>query len=200
MELFAGILGQLVEALGTLPGIGPKTAQRLAFHLLRRDPEAVARLARVMVEARQRVHPCPECFALTETDPCPICRDPNRATGELCVVAEPRDVLALERSGVFRGHYHVLNGVLSPLEGIGPETLNIQALVDRVRRGGVREVILALNHDVEGEATALYLHRLLKPLEVRMTRLASGLPAGGDLEYADDATLGHALGDRRELI
>lgn len=196
---FPGALGRLIEELGRLPGVGPKTAQRLAFHVLRQERTVVDALAQALLEAKDRVRYCERCFSFSETELCGLCRDPRRQTATLCVVAEPKDVWALERTREFAGLYHVLHGTLSPMDGIGPERLRIAELLKRLEGGTVREVILATNPDVEGEATALYLLDLLKPLGIRITRLASGLPAGGDLDYADEVTLSRALGGRRDL-
>lgn len=182
-----------------MPGIGRKTAQRLAFHLLRVPAGDVQALANAMVECRAKIRPCSRCFSITEEDPCAICADPKRDDALLCVVEQPSDVLALERAGEYRGRYHVLNGVISPLEGIGPEDLRIRELLDRLRDGAVKEVILGTNPDLEGEATALYVSKLVKPLGVRTTRIARGLPVGGDLEYADQVTLARALEGRRDV-
>lgn len=192
-------LARLVERLSRLPTIGPKTAQRLALHILRMAEEEVRQLAEAMLEARARVKPCSLCFHLTDTDPCAICSSPARDPSVLCVVEDSRDVLALERSREFRGRYHVLQGAISPLDGVGPEDLRIRELVERLRTGEVREVIVATNPRVEGDATALYLARLIRPLGIKVTRLAHGLPVGGDLEYADEVTLARALEGRREL-
>lgn len=182
-----------------LPGIGEKTATRLAFHLLR-APEGHAReLAQAILEVRERIRLCSICCNLTEADPCAICSDARRDAHLLCVVASPTDLLAIDRSGQYRGRYHVLHGVLSPLEGIGPEDLRIAELLRRLGGGEVSEVILATSPNVEGEATATYLVRLIKPLGVRVTRIASGVPIGGELEYVDQVTLTRALADRREL-
>jgi recombination protein RecR len=199
MDFFSGVLGRLLDELGQLPGVGPKTAQRLAFFLLRQDSSRVRQLADSMVEANSKIHPCPDCFFLAESERCHICSDPKRDSGLLCVVEDPRDVFSLERAREFKGLYHVLMGTLSPLDGIGPEDLKIAELMKRLQGGQFREVIVATNPDVEGEATALYLNQLIKPLGIRVTRLASGLPAGGNLEYADDITISRALGGRREL-
>ncbi len=194
---YAAPIARLIEELGRLPGVGPKTAQRLAFHLLLADREEAVRLAAAIVEARERVRHCSVCWNLTDADPCALCSDPARDRSLICVVEEPKDVAALERSRAFRGLYHVLQGAISPLDGIGPDKLRIKELLDRL--GGVREVILATNPDVEGEATALYLSRLLQPLGVKVTRLARGLPEGGDLDYVDEVTLSRALEGRREM-
>jgi len=182
-----------------MPGIGRKTAQRLAFHLLRVSPAEVGALAEAMVDCRKNIRACSRCFSITEADPCAICADPRRDDALLCVVEQPSDVLAFERSGEYRGRYHVLDGVISPLEGIGPEDLRIRELLERLRDGKVSEVILGTNPDLEGEATSLYLSKLIKPLGVRVTRIARGLPVGGDLEYADQVTLARALEGRRDF-
>ena len=190
---------ELITELARLPGIGRKTAQRLTFHLLQQSPEQAQRLASVLASVSERVRPCQECGNLTEEQPCGICRDPRRDRGLLCVVEEPSTVGAVERSTDFRGHYHVLGGRLSPLDGIGPDALRLDHLVDRVRAGGVREVILATNPSMEGEVTATYIQQLLAGTDVRVTRLARGLPMGGDLEYVDGVTLAHALVARQDL-
>lgn len=200
MWYYAESLARLIEALHKLPGIGPKTAQRLAFHLLGCPEEEALSLARAITEARQQIHPCSVCANLTDIDPCHLCRDPGRDQGVICVVEQPRDVVAIERTGEYRGLYHVLHGALSPLDGIGPEDLRIDRLLARLKQGQVREVILATNPNTEGEATAIYIARLCRPLGVKVTRLAHGLPVGGDLEYADELTLGRALAGRQELV
>jgi recombination protein RecR len=189
----------LVDELGRLPGIGPKSAQRIAFYLLKAAPEDANRLAKAVLEAKERVSWCQRCFNFAEGDLCVYCRDERRDPGVLCVVEEPRDIVAVERTQEYRGRYHVLLGAISPIEGIGPEQLKIKELLTRVGDEGVNEVILATNPNIEGEATAMYLARLLKPLGLRVTRIASGLPVGGDLEYADEVTLGRALEGRREV-
>jgi recombination protein RecR len=189
----------LVDELGRLPGIGPKSAQRIAFYLLKAAPEDANRLARAVLEAKERVSWCRRCFNFAEGDLCVYCRDERRDPSVLCVVEEPRDIVAVERTQEYRGRYHVLLGAISPIEGIGPEQLKIKELLARVGDEGVHEVILATNPNIEGEATAMYLARLLKPLGLRVTRIASGLPVGGDLEYADEVTLGRALEGRREV-
>jgi recombination protein RecR len=189
----------LVDELGRLPGIGPKSAQRIAFYLLKAAPEDAKRLAKAVIEAKERVSWCRRCFNFAEGDLCVYCRDDRRDPSVLCVVEEPRDIVAVERTQEFRGRYHVLLGAISPIEGIGPEQLKIKELLARVGDEGVKEVILATNPNIEGEATAMYLARLLKPLGLRVTRIASGLPVGGDLEYADEVTLGRALEGRREV-
>lgn len=190
---------ELVAELAKLPGIGRKTAQRLTFHLLKQPPEAAARLARAIGEARERVRACGTCGNLTDADPCAICADPRRDAAVLCVVEESADVGAIERAGRFRGRYHVLGGRLSPLEGVGPEALRVDGLLTRVREGGVREVIVATNPSMEGEVTATYLQQILAATGVRVTRIARGLPMGGDLEYADGVTIAQALLARREM-
>ena len=189
----------LVDELGRLPGIGPKSAQRIAFFLLKSAPDDAKRLARVIVEAKERVSWCRRCFNFAEGELCVYCRDDRRDSSLLCVVEEPRDIVAVERTQEYRGRYHVLLGAISPIEGIGPDQLKIKELLARVNDEGVQEVILATNPNIEGEATAMYLARLLKPLGLRVTRIASGLPVGGDLEYADEVTLGRALEGRREV-
>jgi recombination protein RecR len=189
----------LIAELARLPGIGRKTAQRLTFHLLQQPPEQAERLAAALVAVGQRVRPCQECGNLTEEQPCGICRDPRRDPAVLCVVEEASPVPVVDRSTDFRGRYHVLGGRLSPLDGVGPESLRLEHLVARVREGGVREVILATNPSMEGEATATYVQQLLAGLGVRVTRLARGLPMGGDLEYVDGITLAHALVARQEV-
>jgi recombination protein RecR len=190
---------ELITELARLPGIGRKTAQRLTFHLLQQPPEQVGRLAAVLASVTERVRPCDECGSLTEEQPCSICRDPRRDPGLVCVVEEPSTVAVVDRSTDFRGRYHVLGGHLSPLDGIGPESLRLDRLVERVRQGGVREVILATNPSMEGEVTATYIQQLLAGQGVRVTRLARGLPMGGDLEYVDGVTLAHALVARQDV-
>lgn len=190
---------ELITELAKLPGIGRKTAQRLTFHLLQQSPEQAQRLASVLASVSERVRPCEECGNLTEEQPCAICRDPRRDRSLVCVVEEPSTVGVVERSTDFRGQYHVLGGRLSPLDGIGPEALRIDRLIERVREGGVREVILATNPSMEGEVTATYIQQLLAGMDVRVTRLARGLPMGGDLEYVDGVTLAHALVARQAL-
>jgi recombination protein RecR len=194
-----GAIEELIAELARLPGIGRKTAQRLTFHLLQQPPEQAGRLAAALVAVTERVRPCRECGDLTEEQPCGICRDPRRDAGLLCVVEEASAVGVVERSAEFRGRYHVLGGRLSPLDGIGPESLRLDGLVQRVQEGGVREVILATNPSMEGEVTATYIQQLLAGLGVRVTRLARGLPVGGDLEYVDGVTLAHALLARQDI-
>src|SRR5499433_11415 len=192
-------VARLIDALQRLPGIGPKTAQRLAFFLLKRPAEEVAALAEALTQLKALIAHCRVCFNVTQEDPCRICRDPQRDARVLCVVEEPNDLLAIERTGGFRGRYHVLLGALSPLDGIGPEDLKVRELLSRLEREPVEEIILATNPSVEGEATALYLGKLLKPFAERITRIARGLPVGGDLEYADEVTLSKALEGRKDL-
>lgn len=187
----------LIDELGRLPGIGPKSAQRIAFHLLKVPADDVARLAHALTDAKARVRFCERCFNIADDVLCPICNDDGRDTSMVCVVEESRDIVALEKTGEFRGRYHVLLGAMSPLEGIGPEQLKIRELLTRIEPEGITEVILCTNPNTEGEVTAMYLARLLKPLGLTITRIASGLPVGGDLEYADELTLGRALEGRR---
>jgi recombination protein RecR len=190
---------RLVEQLMRLPGIGERTASRLAFYILRTDREYAQALAGAIVAVKDETRLCSVCYALTEADPCPICTDPTRSAEAICVVEEPADMLAVERAREFRGRYHVLHGALAPLDGVGPDDLKIQPLLVRLGGTAVREVIVATNPTAEGEATALYLAKLIKPLGVRVTRIAHGVPVGGDLEYADVMTLGRALEGRREM-
>jgi recombination protein RecR len=193
------VVTRLVEEFSRLPGIGPKTASRLTYYLLRAPVEQVKALADAIGQLRERITFCSRCFNITESDPCGICADERRDQGSICVVEEPLDVLAIERTGEYRGVYHVLHGAISPVEGIGPDDLRIRELAERVRRGGVTEVILATNPSLEGEATAMYVQRQLLPWQIRVTRLARGLPVGGDLEYADAITLARALEGRQEI-
>lgn len=187
----------LIDQLGRLPGIGPKSAQRIAFHLLKLPKEDVDRLAHALTDAKSRVRFCSVCFNFAEDDLCPICADPRRDPSVVCVVEESRDIIALERTGEFRGRYHVLLGVMNPIEGIGPDQLKIRELMMRISSEEITEVIVCTNPNTEGEVTAAYLSRLLKPFSIRVTRPASGLPVGGDLEYADELTLGRAISGRR---
>ncbi len=189
----------LIDELGRLPGVGPKSAQRIAFHLLKAPRDDVARLAHSITDAKARVRFCVRCFNFAEGELCPICLDDRRSGQVLCVVEESRDIVALEKTGEFHGRYHVLLGAMSPLEGIGPEQLKMKELFIRLEPERVEEVILCTNPNTEGEVTALYIARMLKPFDVKVTRIASGLPVGGDLEYADELTLGRALEGRREL-
>jgi recombination protein RecR len=199
LALYEGPVQALIDELGRLPGVGPKSAQRIAFYLLRVDPVDAHRLATAIVDAKERVTWCRQCFNISEGELCAICRDERRETRSLCVVEEPRDIVAIERTGEFRGRYHVLQGAISPIEGVGPEQLRIKELLARIDQDGVDEIILATNPNIEGEATAMYLARLLKPLGMLVTRIASGLPVGGDLEYADEVTLGRAFEGRRDV-
>ena len=192
-------LDNLVEELCRLPGIGEKTAQRLAFFILRTPKVRAERLARALVEVKEKIIFCSECSGITEIDPCAICTDPSRDRGLICVVEDPSDVFLIERTAAYKGLYHVLMGALSPLDGIGPEQLKIDALLKRVAEGNVREIICATNPNMEGDATVLYLAKLMKPRGVRLTRLAHGLPVGGHLEYADEVTLSRSLEGRRDL-
>ncbi|MFN8034646.1 MAG: recombination mediator RecR [Acidimicrobiia bacterium] len=195
--LYEGPVQVLIDELGRLPGVGPKSAQRIAFYLLKSEAADAKRLARAIEDAKDRVSWCRRCFNIAEGELCNFCRDERRDPKVLCVVEEPRDIVAVERTQEFRGRYHVLQGAISPIEGIGAEQLRIKELLGRLDAEGVEEVILATNPNIEGEATAMYLARLLQPLGVRVTRIASGLPVGGDLEYADEVTLGRALEGRR---
>ncbi|MDD3718265.1 MAG: recombination mediator RecR [Actinomycetota bacterium] len=197
--LYTPPIARLVEELSKLPGVGQKTAQRLAFHLLKIPGEEARSLADAIIEARERVTFCSRCFNFAQGELCDYCMDSRRDPTLVCVVERPQDIVAVERTGEFRGLYHVLGGAISPIDGIGPEELKIRELLERVRKDGVREIIVATNPRVEGEATAIYLADLLKPLGVRATRIASGLPVGGDLEYADEVTLGRALKGRLDL-
>ncbi len=199
MNELAPALEQIVHELAKLPSIGKKTALRLAFHLLQAPRADAEALARSIVELREKIRLCRECFNLSEVELCPICSDPQRDRGMICVVEEPGDLLAIERTRSYRGYYHVLGGALSPLKDMGPDDLRLHELVARVDSGDVVEVVLATNPDVEGEATAVYVSRLLKPLGLKVTRLAQGLPAGGDLDYTDDLTLRRAFEGRRDF-
>ena len=192
-------LQRLLDELGRLPGIGPKSAQRIAYHLLEADAEEARRLAAAILEVKQQVHFCPVCFSYATRDTCDVCSDGSRDRSQICVVSEPRDVSAIERTGTYHGLYHVLGGVISPMDKIGPDQLHIRELLARLGSEPVTEVIIATNPNLEGETTASYLARTIKPLGVSVTRLASGLPVGGDLEYADELTLGRAIEARRAL-
>lgn len=196
----SGPMAHLIEEFSKLPGIGPKSAQRLAYHLLRASQDHAQSLADAILEMKSRSVLCSTCQNITETSPCPICGDEARERAQICVVEEPLDLVALERARAYRGLYHVLHGVISPMDGIGPEQLKVRELLSRLQSGVVTEVIMATNPTVEGEATAMYLHRLIAPLGIRVTRLARGLPAGADLEYADDVTLSRALQGRQEVV
>lgn len=194
----AGPVARLIEEFNRLPGIGPKSAQRLTYYLLRAPEEQVRSLAEAIIAFKEKIVLCTQCQNVTDSDPCLICRNPQRDSTKICVVEEPLDILALERTGRYKGLYHVLHGVISPMDGIGPEQLKVRELLERLRSGEVQEIILATNPNLEGEATAMYLQGLLKPLGMRITRLARGLPFGSDLEYADEVTLIRALEGRQE--
>jgi recombination protein RecR len=197
--VYEGVVQDLIDELGRLPGVGPKSAQRIAFHLLQADEVDVRRLVAALTEVKQRIRFCATCGNVAEDQQCRICRDPRRDPAVLCVVEEPKDVVAVERTREFRGRYHVLGGAISPIEGVGPDDLRVRELMTRLADGEVTEIILATDPNLEGEATATYLARMLKPMRLRVTRLASGLPVGGDLEYADEVTLGRAFEGRRLL-
>jgi recombination protein RecR len=199
MAVYAQPVQELIDELGRLPGIGPKSAQRIAFHLLKAEKVDALRLARAITEAKDRVSFCEQCFNIAEGSVCDLCADDRRDPTVLCVVEEPRDIVAVEKTQEFNGRYHVLQGAISPIDGIGPEQLRVRELLARIEKEAVAEVILCTNPNLEGEATAMYLSRLLKDLQVKVTRIASGLPVGGDLEYADELTLGRALEGRREV-
>ncbi len=197
--MYDGIVQELIDELGRLPGIGPKSAQRIAFHILQTESFDVTRLSSVLIEVREKVKFCDICGNVSEETTCAICRDPRRDPSFICVVEEAKDVVAIERTREFRGLYHVLGGAISPIDGIGPDDLRIRQLMTRLADGTVTEVIIATDPNLEGEATATYLSRLLKTLEIKVSRLASGLPVGGDLEYADEVTLGRAFEGRRTV-
>jgi len=197
--MYDGVIADLIDELGRLPGIGPKSAQRLAFHILQAEPADVRRLAEVLITVKERARFCSTCGHVTEEEECRICRDPRRDPHSLCVVEESRDVIAIERTAEYRGRYHVLGGAISPIDGVGPDDLRIRELMQRLADGQVNEVIIATDPNLEGEATATYLARMLAPLDLEVTRLASGLPVGGDLEYADEVTLGRAFAGRRRV-
>jgi len=195
--MYEGAIQDLIDELGRLPGIGPKSAQRLAFHLLQAETADVQRLATALTRVKEQVRFCATCFNVAESEQCRICRDPRRGNELICVVEEPKDVVAIERTGEFRGRYHVLGGAINPLEGVGPDNLRIKELMTRLASGETKELILATDPNTEGEATATYLALIVKPMGLTVTRLASGLPVGGDLEYADEVTLGRAFAGRR---
>jgi recombination protein RecR len=197
--VYEGAIQDLIDELGRLPGVGPKSAQRIAFHVLAADPTDVKRLAVALQRVKELVRFCVTCFNVAEAEQCRICRDPRRTGDVLCVVEEPKDVVAIERTGEFRGRYHVLGGAINPLEGVGPDNLRVRELMTRLSSGEVTELILATDPNTEGEATATYLALLVKPMGLNVTRLASGLPVGGDLEYADEITLGRAFEGRRAV-
>jgi recombination protein RecR len=197
--MYEGAIQDLIDELGRLPGIGPKSAQRLAFHLLQAETADVQRLATALTRVKEQVRFCATCFNVAESEQCRICRDPRRGNELICVVEEPKDVVAIERTGEFRGRYHVLGGAINPLEGVGPDNLRIKELMTRLASGEIKELILATDPNTEGEATATYLALIVKPMGLTVTRLASGLPVGGDLEYADEVTLGRAFEGRRAV-
>jgi len=197
--LYEGVVQDLIDELGRLPGVGPKSAQRIAFHLLAADPTDVRRLADVLIEVKAKVKFCSTCFNVSEDEQCRICRDPRRDPTVLCVVEEYKDVVAIERTREFRGRYHVLGGAISPIDGVGPDDLRVKELMTRLMNGAVTELIIATDPNLEGEATAAYLARLVSPMGLAVSRLASGLPVGGDLEYADEVTLGRAFEGRRRI-
>jgi recombination protein RecR len=197
--VYAGLVQDLIDELGRLPGIGPKSAQRIAFYLLKLPAEDALRLANVIIEVKDKVSFCTRCFNVAQGEECDICLDARRDVTLLCVVEEPRDIVALEKTHDFRGRYHVLQGAINPIEGVGPDQLRIRELIRRLGEEDIAEVILCTNPNLEGDATAMYLTRQLRPLGIKVTRLASGLPVGGDLEYADELTLGRALEGRREV-
>jgi recombination protein RecR len=197
--VYEGVVQDLIDELGRLPGVGPKSAQRIAFHLLAADQADVRRLVHALTEVKDKVRFCRTCGNVAEAEQCRICLDPRRDLTVLCVVEEPKDIVAVERTREFRGRYHVLGGAISPIEGVGPDDLRVRELMTRLADGSVTELILATDPNLEGEATATYLARLVKPMDLRVTRLASGLPVGGDLEYADEVTLGRAFEGRRLL-
>jgi recombination protein RecR len=197
--VYEGVVQDLIDELGRLPGVGPKSAQRIAFHLLQADPDDVKRLVDALTEVKEKVRFCITCGNVSQDEQCRICRDPRRDLTALCVVEEPKDVVAIEKTREFRGRYHVLGGAISPIEGVGPDDLRIKELMTRLADSDITEIIIATDPNLEGEATATYLARMLKTLGLRVTRLASGLPVGGDLEYADEITLGRAFEGRRLL-
>jgi recombination protein RecR len=199
VTLYAGPVQDLIDELGRLPGVGPKSAQRIAFHLLKLPKADALRLATAIAVVKDKVAFCQTCFNISEGDRCGICNDPRRESTVVCVVEEPRDIVAVEKTGEFKGRYHVLQGAISPIEGIGPDQLRVKELLTRIEPEGIEEIILCTNPNIEGEATAMYLGRLIKPLGLKVTRIASGLPVGGDLEYADELTLGRAIEGRRDV-
>ncbi|BCW61661.1 recombination protein RecR [Paenarthrobacter sp. MSM-2-10-13] len=198
--MYEGAVQELIDELGRLPGVGPKSAQRLAFHILEADPEDMKRLVTAITTVKERVKFCTVCFNVTEQETCNICRDQRRDPSVICVVEESKDVLAVERTRSFRGRYHVLGGAINPIAGVGPEQLRIRELLTRLNDGAIQEIIIATDPNLEGEATATYLARMLKSIGITVTRLASGLPVGGDLEYADEVTLGRAFEGRRNAL
>ncbi|MDB8806301.1 recombination mediator RecR [Romboutsia sp. 1001216sp1] len=199
MQSYTGPIARLIEEFSKLPGVGRKTAQRLAFHVINMNVNDVESLSKAILEAKREIKYCSVCCNITDTDPCSMCSNKNRDAGVICVVEDPRDVAAMERTREFKGQYHVLNGVISPMDGIGPDMIKIKELIQRLGNQDVREVIMATNPTIEGEATAMYIARLLKPMRIKVTRIAHGLPVGGDLEYADEVTISKALEGRREI-
>ena len=197
--MYEGVIQELIDELGRLPGVGPKSAQRIAFYLLQADEDQAKRLAEVLMEVKERVRFCEQCGNVAEAELCNICRDPRRSKASICVVEESKDVQAIERTREFKGLYHVLGGAISPIEGIGPDNLRIKELVARLADPEIKEIIIATDPNLEGEATATYLTRMLSPMGITISRLASGLPVGGDLEYADEITLGRAFEGRRTV-
>jgi recombination protein RecR len=197
--MYEGVIQELIDELGRLPGVGPKSAQRIAFYLLQADEDQAKRLAEVLTEVKERVRFCEKCGNVAEAELCNICRDPRRSKASICVVEESKDVQAIERTREFKGLYHVLGGAISPIEGIGPDNLRIKELVSRLADPEIKEIIIATDPNLEGEATATYLTRMLSPMGITISRLASGLPVGGDLEYADEITLGRAFEGRRTV-
>ena len=199
MQTYSGPISTLIEEFSKLPGVGRKTAQRLAFHVINMNMNDVEALSKAVVEAKKEIKYCSICYNITDKDPCSMCSNKNRDSSVICVVEDPRDVAAMERTKEFNGQYHVLNGVISPMDGIGPDMIRIKELIQRLGNQDVREIIMATNPTIEGEATAMYIARLLKPMGIKVTRIAHGLPVGGDLEYADEVTISKALEGRREI-
>ncbi|KKY02452.1 MULTISPECIES: recombination mediator RecR [Paraclostridium] len=199
MQTYSGPISRLIEEFSKLPGVGRKTAQRLAFHVINMNMNDVEALSNAIVEAKKEIKYCSICYNITDKDPCSMCSNKNRDSGIICVVEDPRDVAAMEKTKEFHGQYHVLNGVISPMDGIGPDMIRVKELIQRLGNQEVREVIMATNPTIEGEATAMYIARLLKPMGIKVTRIAHGLPVGGDLEYADEVTITKALEGRREI-
>ncbi|GAA0701590.1 recombination mediator RecR [Paraclostridium ghonii] len=199
MQTYSGPITRLIEEFSKLPGVGRKTAQRLAFHVINMNMNDVEALSKAIVEAKKEIKYCSICYNITDKDPCSMCSNKNRDSGVICVVEDPRDVAAMEKTKEFHGKYHVLNGVISPMDGIGPDMIRIKELIQRLGNQEVTEVIMATNPTIEGEATAMYIARLLKPMGIKVTRIAHGLPVGGDLEYADEVTISKALEGRREI-
>ncbi|MCR8745916.1 recombination mediator RecR [Romboutsia lituseburensis] len=199
MQVYTGPITRLIEEFSKLPGVGRKTAQRLAFHVINMNDNDVEALSKAIIEAKREIKYCSVCCNITDTDPCSMCSNKNRDPGVICVVEDPRDVAAMERTREFKGQYHVLHGVISPMDGIGPDMIKIKELIQRLGTQDVREIIMATNPTIEGEATAMYIARLLNPMGIKVTRIAHGLPVGGDLEYADEVTISKALEGRREI-